>query len=232
MNTVNASTSFSPFQLRMGCSPCLIPPLVRDQANNLEDTRATEVIEQLASDTMEAKDNLFRAKTDQAISANLHHADDFLFKVGGRVMLSTLHHCHEYKSKDQHWVAKFMPRYDGPYTIVEVHTAHSTVTLDMPNSPNVFPVFHTLQVKPFKPNDPLLFPSHELERPQPVIIDGHKEFVIDCILDERRRGRGFQYLVRWHGYGPEDDHWLPRCELKDCAALDTWLAKKMDPLHM
>ena len=173
MNMVNASTGFSPFQLRMGHSPCLIPPLVRDWTNDLEDTCTANIIEQLASDTMEAQDNLLYTKTDQAISANLHRADNFPFQVGGRVMLSTLHQ-HEYKSKGQHQVAKFMPHYDGPYTIIEVHAARSTVTLNMPNSPNVFPVFHTSQVKPFKPNDPLLFPSRELKCPQPVIIDGHK----------------------------------------------------------
>jgi hypothetical protein len=35
-----------------------------------------------------------------------------------------------------------------------------------------------------------------------------------------------QYLVRWRGYGPEDDRWLPGWELDDCEALDLWLAQK------
>ena len=45
MNTVNASTGFSQFQLRMGRSPPLIPPLVRDWTNDLEDTHAANIIE-------------------------------------------------------------------------------------------------------------------------------------------------------------------------------------------
>jgi hypothetical protein len=32
---------------------------------------------------------------------------------------------------------------------------------------------------------------------------------IDKIIDQRTRGRGKQFLVRWLGYGPEADLWLP-----------------------
>jgi hypothetical protein len=45
---------------------------------------------------------------------------------------------------------------------------------------------------------------------------------VEKIVDERRRGRGKQYLVRWEGYGPEFDRWVPGKEMEDTTALDVW----------
>ena len=100
------------------------------------------------------------------------------------------------------------------------------VTIDLLNHPNTFPTFHTSQVRPFVKNNKDLFLGHELEEPPPVFVNNEEEFFVNCILDECKRGRGLQYLVRWLGYGPEEDFWLPRCELDNCKALDIWLAKK------
>lgn len=50
--------------------------------------------------------------------------------------------------------------------------------------------------------------------------------IVDSIVDERKRGRGYQYLVRWIGEGPENDLWMPQMELEDCEALHKWLASK------
>jgi hypothetical protein len=57
--------------------------------------------------------------------------------------------------------------------------------------------------------------------------DGDEEFVVGEILQHRvRPGRGrvkvFEYLVRWKGYGPDEDTWLPQSELEDCEALDVY----------
>ena len=76
------------------------------------------------------------------------------------------------------------------------------VTLDLPNSPNTCHGFHTSEVLPFLKNDPLIYPSREHVKPPPITTDhGDEEWYIRDIIDERRRGRGFQYLVRWLGYG-------------------------------
>ena len=58
-----------------------------------------------------------------------------------------------------------MPCFDGPYTIVDIDETHSTVTLDLPNSPNIFPTFHTSQVIPYIESDTEKFPSHHFDEP-------------------------------------------------------------------
>lgn len=58
--------------------------------------------------------------------------------------------------------------------------------------------------------------------------DGLQEHEIDRILDSRPRGRGYQFLVRWKGFGPEDDEWLRAGLLEDCEALDVWYESGSD----
>jgi hypothetical protein len=64
-------------------------------------------------------------------------------------------------------------------------------------------------------------------RPVPIITeDGFEEWLIESIVDERRQGRQMQYRVRWLGYGPEEDCWLPAHDLSECQALDKWEARR------
>jgi Chromo (CHRromatin Organisation MOdifier) domain len=97
-------------------------------------------------------------------------------------------------------------------------------TLKLPNEPEHFPSFHASLLKRYIPNDPDLFPSRMLPPPGPVITpDGQEEWLIDRILDEWAQDQGRQYLVRWRGWGTEEDRWLPGCELLETEALDRWL---------
>ena len=233
MNTVNKSTGFSPFQLRLGRSPRLIPPLLHDQevlplTPSSFELSARTIIDRIQHDVWEAQDNMIKAKISQAQQANKHRNTDFPFEVGQRVRLSTLHRRREYKSKNEKRVVKFMPRFDGPYTITKIDKTHSTVTLDLPRSPDVFPVFHSSEVMPFIENDETLFPSRALHTPEPVNVNDNLEYFVEKILDEKKsRGRGgTKFLVRWVGQGPEYDLWIPQKELEDCEALDIWLAAK------
>ncbi|KIM88191.1 hypothetical protein PILCRDRAFT_62785 [Piloderma croceum F 1598] len=97
MNTVNTSSGFSGFQLLLGHSPHIIPPIVPNFLDhNLKDTseahHAELVISKLQTDINEAKDNLFKAKVFQTHFANKNRRPDPTFAIGDKVMLSTLHH--------------------------------------------------------------------------------------------------------------------------------------------
>jgi len=102
MNSVNASTSFSPFQMRFGRLPKVIPPMVSAATEGLEEISATEVIQRINEDVEEAKDNMLQAKTYQAFYANQHRGPERKYAVGDKVMLSTLHCRQQYKKKGEH----------------------------------------------------------------------------------------------------------------------------------
>lgn len=222
MNTINASTGYSPFQLRQGFSPRLIPPLVppaeaEDQtAEGTEALRAMELLSQLQRDVADAQDALLAAKTRQAHHANRHRAAEDVFQVGDQVMLSTRNRRREYKAGHPGRAAKFMPRFDGPYFIIAANPAKSVYTLELPDSRQTFPGFHASQLKRYIPNDDGRFPERALDRPEP--IDAERNiYEVSRIVDERRRGRGWQYLVEWAGYGEQGREWKSGHELKQTA---------------
>ncbi|KNZ82260.1 hypothetical protein J132_03774 [Termitomyces sp. J132] len=75
-------------------------------------------------------------------------------------------------------------------------------------------------------NDANLFPRRVTVEASPVFAPdtGQNEFLMDKIVDCRKRGWGYQYLVRYVGFGPEHGEWLPGKELETNKALDVWLA--------
>ena len=227
MNTVNKSTGFSPFQLHAGRSPRLIPPMT-SVARKEGGVDVAALMDQINADVAEAKDNLMLAKVFQADHANRVRAQEDIYKVGDLVMLSTANRWKEYASTGDGRSAKLFPRRDGPYRVEKAFPQTSTYRLDVPNAPaNFCFTFHASQLKRYVSNDRDLFPGRELPRDGPVVLaDGREEHVIDRIVDERRRGGGYQYMVRWKGYGPGDDEWLPRREVEETIALDEWLGRR------
>jgi hypothetical protein len=224
MNTVNSSTGYTPFHLRMGRSPRLIPPLCGAVLGGMDEKKALDALSALESNLLSAKDNLIKAKLAQASQANKDRGQDLVLNVGDRVLLNTEHRRREYMQKKDGRVAKLMPRFDGPYTVTAINKNASTVTLDMPNSPNIYHTFHTSQVKPFTDNDSDLFPSREQQRPGLVISeDGQEDWAVDKIIDQRCVGRGYQYLVQYRGYSPDPARWKSGSELKGSDALTRWL---------
>ncbi|RDB23205.1 Transposon Tf2-9 polyprotein [Hypsizygus marmoreus] len=238
MNTINSSTGFSGFMLKSGFSPRIIPPLLLptdipsiivtppdDETPPLDTAAAKSFIDDLTTDFLDAHDSLIAAKISQAHYANHDRALDPHFQIGDKVLLATAHRRRDYMQAKDGRVAKFMPRFDGPYEITRAYPESSLYTLHLPESTHIHPSFHSSQLRKYTENDNILFPARTLPRPGPVVTaDGASEYFIEKIIDERPRGRGKQYLVRWMGYAADSDLWLPRSELKDTTALDLWEA--------
>ena len=44
-------------------------------------------------------------------------------------------------------------------------------------------------------------------RPPPDLLEGEEVYEVEAILKHRRRGRGYQYLLKWKGYPITDATW-------------------------
>ena len=103
----------------MGRLPRLIPPILDPLPMELSGTKeavdAASLIKGIAINVQDAKDALAAAKVSQAYYANAHCGVKDVFVVGDLVMLSTSNRRRKYKKKGKLRVAKFFPRWDGPY---------------------------------------------------------------------------------------------------------------------
>ena len=77
MNTVNASTGFSPFQLHLGRFPRIVPALTA-LPSNVAELKAADLIRLHEVLLFEAQDNFLAAKLDQAFYANWSHGEEVL----------------------------------------------------------------------------------------------------------------------------------------------------------
>jgi hypothetical protein len=60
-------------------------------------------------------------------------------------------------------------------------------------------------------------------RPPPVLATGGlEEYLIDEIINSRKHGHGYQFLVCWVSYGHEHDLWIASSELNEYEALNQW----------
>ncbi|SGY11742.1 BQ5605_C011g06257 [Microbotryum silenes-dioicae] len=183
--SVIASTNKSPFEVVLGCSPSLLPTsLNRPDLPNVP--AAKDLIAGRKAVLAEVRDALAAAKVRQAEQVNQHRRPEPDIAVGNFVMVDT---------------PKLFDRFEGPYKVIAANVATSNYTLQLSEGDRSHPTFHVSKLRPYRANNPNLFPNQEPTRPKPVIVDGHEEWVVREILEETTRGGGsaivFEALWRW-----------------------------------
>ena len=101
----------------------------------------------------------------------------------------------------------------GPFTIIS-KVGRQAYELKLPDDWNIHPVISVAQLEPYR-EDPF---QREQPPPAPVTIEGDEYFKVEKVIRSDMRGRGrnrrMHYLVRWQGYGPEHDSWVPEEEME------------------
>ena len=103
------------------------------------------------------------------------------------------------------------PKREGPFVITEV-LGPVTYRLQLPVSWRVHNVFHAALLRSYKQTETY---GENFPEPTPELVEGEEVYEVETILNHRKRGRGYQYFVKWRGYPISDASWEPELSFSD-----------------
>ena len=204
---ISSSSGISPFKASLGYQPPLFPAQEAEVAVSSTDDH----VQRCRRIWEKTRDALLSSGARSSRAANRRRVPAPEYRPGQMVYLKAKNLPVPGTSK------KLAPRFVGPFPI-DCLVNPVSVKLSLPPSMHVHPVFHVSQIKPAleSPHSP---PDSAPPPPPLVLGDGDLAWEINKVMDVRRYGRGFQYLVDWVGYRPEDRSWVPRSYFADDTAL-------------
>ena len=81
-----------------------------------------------------------------------------------------------------------------------------TYQLKLPETWKIQNVFHAALLRQYRETEVY---GANYPRPPPELVKGEEVYEVENILKHRRRGRGYQYYVKWKGYPIEEASWEP-----------------------
>jgi hypothetical protein len=102
----------------------------------------------------------------------------------------------------------------GPYEIIEKRGKSSYLLKLPPSLKRLHPVFHVSLLEPFI--DPSIItdrPSHPVTTRVELAPDALTNPEISTILDSRKIGRRYDYLIHWKNQLTSEDSWIPFAEV-------------------
>ena len=95
------------------------------------------------------------------------------------------------------------PKREGPFFITEV-LGLVTYRLQLPATWQIHDVFHAALLRPYKENG---IYGENFVKPPPELEEGEEVYDMETVLNHRKRGRGYQYFVKWQGYPITNASW-------------------------
>jgi Chromo (CHRromatin Organisation MOdifier) domain len=120
------------------------------------------------------------------------------FTVGQKVWLDT-------RNMKTNYHKKMAPKREGPFKVKEV-LGPVTYRLKLLTTWKIHNVFHAVLLKPYIKTE---VHGKKISRPILDIINGEEVYNVETILKHRRRGRSYQYLIKWEEYPISEASWEP-----------------------
>ena len=98
---------------------------------------------------------------------------------------------------------KIGPRRKGPFLISDI-LGPLTYRLELPSNWRIHNVFHAILLCPYVENE---VHGANFPRPPADLLEEEEVYEVESILKHRRRGQGYQYLLKWKGYPITNAMW-------------------------
>ncbi|GBG59590.1 hypothetical protein CBR_g49850 [Chara braunii] len=207
-HAVSPATGMSPYYCDLGYHPRILADFLRPSQMH-PDTSCPALddwVAHMTSIMKTAHEHIAASQTRIAARANrsrINHP----FKVSDDVLIDARH-----LQLEADTLRKFRRRFFGSCRILQA------VGFDTPSSPvsfrvklpdylrqaRVHNVYHVSLLRPYRrPSES--FAGLPYERPPPIMVDGHEEFLVSDIMVDGHE----EYLVRWKGYPDDEATWEP-----------------------
>ena len=203
-NTLNSSTQQTPFFANIGYHPDF-DIVITERTTNPSATEFTKRL-QVIRDELQAE----LSHSNDYISKyyNQHHLPAPQFSQGDKVWLIRRN------IKTMRPSNKLDYKKIGPYEVIE-RRGKSSYLLKLPTSlKRLHPVFHVSLLEPFI--DPSIIPDRPSESTSTQVELGPNTLInpeISTILDSRKIGRRYDYLIHWKNSLPSENSWIPFAEI-------------------
>ena len=196
-NRQHAERKHSPFELMHGESPKTLPITFKK-------TKYPTIEERMHTLIRDREEALAAHELAMRRIADRRKNTFTLFQKGDLVWLDT----RNIKTTNN---PKIGPQREGPFLISDV-LGPLTYRLELPSNWQIHNVFHAVLLHPYIENE-----VHGANFPQapPDLLEGEEVYEVETILKHRRRGRGYQYLLKWKGYPITDATWESESAFSD-----------------
>ncbi|GBG82836.1 hypothetical protein CBR_g36366 [Chara braunii] len=214
-HAVSPTTGMSPYYCDLDYHPYVPADFLRPSQMHPDTSCPTldDWVAHMTSIMKIAHEHIAASQTRMAACANRSRMDH-PFKVGDDVLIDARH-----LQLEADTLRKFRRRFFGPCRILQAvsyDTASSPVNfrVKLPHylhQARVHDVYHVSLLRPYRrPSE--RFVGRPYERPPPIMVDGHEEFLISDMIGRRVTDDNpphVEYLVRWKGYPDEEATWEP-----------------------
>ena len=196
-NQRHADGQHTPFELMFGESPIAIPL-------SFENTKYPSMEDKMKTLMQNREEALAAHELARSRMADRRRSTFIPFKKGDKVWLDS-------RNLKTIYHKKMKPKREGPFVITEV-LGPVTYRLLLPASWRIHNVFHATLLRKYKENE--VYGENFME-PPPELVEGEEVYEVETILNHRKRGRGYQYFIKWRGYPISDASWEPEHAFSD-----------------